>query len=193
MADFNLNLSTQPFPAYRLTNIALAFVLVVLAVVSVWQASGYLRYSKMVRSIQPAQQESRIEAESLAKTVADLESRLDKPESTAKLAEIEFLNHLILRKSLSWTKLIAILEQIIPENVHLTSLAPDIGKDGTVNLRLGVRARTIADVKELLERLEHSTSFGKIDFKVEEKKDANLSTDVDVTMSTVYFPEKDGQ
>jgi len=193
MADFNLNLSTQPFPAYRLANIALVFVLALLAVLSVWQASGYIRYSKMVRSIQPDEQETRIDAEALSKRVAELESRLDKPESAAKLAEIEFLNHLILRKSLSWTRLVAVLEQLLPDNVHLTSLAPDIGKDGSVSLRLAVRARTIADVKEFLQRIEKSPMFASLDFKVEEKKDPNISTDVDVTMSVVYYPDKDGQ
>ena len=43
MAEFDLNLSTRPFPAYRLVNIALAILLVVLIVVSSWQAVGFLR------------------------------------------------------------------------------------------------------------------------------------------------------
>jgi Tfp pilus assembly protein PilN len=191
MAEFDLNLSTQPFPAYRLVNVALACVLVVLAIVSVWQASGFIQYSEMARSIRSLEAESRIEAEALGKRVGELESRLERPESTAKLNEIGFLNHLLLRKNLSWTKLFGVLEAIVPENVHFTTLGPDVGPDGTVTLHLGVKARSIADVAEFIHKMEQSPLFEKISVAVEEKKDAVGATDVDVTLSTTYYPEKD--
>jgi Tfp pilus assembly protein PilN len=191
MADFDLNLSTQPFRGYRLINIALAAILIVLAVVSVRQALGFIKYSDMARSIRAQEQESRVEADALGKRVAELESRLDRPESTAKLNEIGFLNHLILRKNLSWTKLFRILEEMVPPNVHLTNLTPDIGVNGSVTLRLGVRARSIADVTGFIERLEQSKLFEEVRVTVEEKKDALASTDVDLTLSTIYFPERD--
>lgn len=191
MADFDLNLSTQPFPAYRLITIALAAILIVLAVVSARQALGFIQYSNMARAIRVQEQESRVDADALGKRVAELESRLDRPESTAKLNEIGFLNHLILRKSLSWTKLFRILEEMVPPNVHLTNLTPDIGMDGSVALRMGVRARSIADVTEFIERLEQSKLFENVQVFVEEKKDALASTDVDLTLSTIYFPQRD--
>src|SRR5262249_32425428 len=126
MSDFDLNLSTRPFPVYRLINIGMVFVLVVLAFVSVFQAVGFVRYSKMARGIRGQEQETRVEADVLGKRVAELESRLDRPEATAKLNEISFLNHLILRRSLSWTRLFAVLEALVPDNVHLTTLTPTV-------------------------------------------------------------------
>ena len=196
MADFDLNLSTQPFPAYRLITTALVCILVVLAVVSVWQASGFIRYSKMARSIRGVEQESRVEAEALGKRVAELESRLDRPESTAKINEIGFLNHLILRKSFSWTKLFNDLEHIVPENVHFLSLAPTIDADGGVTLSLGVRARSMGDMTKFVRRLEDSPLFEKVvvtvEEKVEETKNAAAS-DLEVTLSTVYYPQREPQ
>jgi len=191
MSQYDLNLSTQPFPAYRLVNIALGCVLAVLAVVSVWQGVGFFRYSKKAQSIQAQEQETRVEAEVLGKRVAELESRLDKPESTAKLNEIGFLNHLILRRNLSWTRLFGILEEMLPDNVHLTNLAPDVGEDGSIMLRLGVRARSIADVKQFLERVEKSPLFEKLTVTVEEKKDPTVITDVEVTLSAVYHQPRE--
>jgi Tfp pilus assembly protein PilN len=193
MAEFDLNLSTQSFPAYRLGNVALVCVLAVLAVVSVWQAAGFVRYSDMARAIQSEEQESRVEAGALGKRVAELEARLDRPEATAKLTEIGFLNHLILRKSLSWTKLFRVLEGIVPENVHFTSLKPDIAPNGSVILSLGVRARSMADIKEFLQRVEKSPLFENVTVTVEEKKDATATTDLDVTLSAVYYPQKEAQ
>jgi cell division protein FtsB len=194
MADSDLNLSTQPFPAYRLATIALVSVLAVLVVLTIWQASGFVQYSNLARSIRPVERESRVEAEALGKRVAELETPLNRPESTAKLNEIGFLNHLILRKNLSWTKLFAVLEEIVPNNVHFTNLTPNIGADGTVTLSLGVRARSIADVTEFVKRVETSPLFANvivnIEEKVDETKDLAVDTDVDVTLSTVYYPQK---
>jgi cell division protein FtsB len=191
MAEFDLNLSTQPFPAYRLTTIALICLLIVLGVVSVWQARGFIRYSNMASAISAEEQENRVEADALAKRVGELEMRLDRPESAAKLNEISFLNRLILRKELSWTRLVGVLEDMVPDNVHLTSLAPDIGVDGTVMLRLEVRARSISDVTEFVNRVETSPLFEKVNVAVEEKTDPRSRTDVDVTLSAVYHPPGD--
>ncbi|HME99295.1 MAG TPA: PilN domain-containing protein [Terriglobia bacterium] len=194
MADSDLNLSTQPFPAYRLATIALVSVLAVLVVLTIWQASGFVQYSNLARSIRPVERESRVEADALGKRVAELETPLNRPESTAKLNEIGFLNHLILRKNLSWTKLFAVLEEIVPNNVHFTNLTPNIGADGTVTLSLGVRARSIADVTEFVKRVETSPLFANvivnIEEKVDETKDLAVDTDVDVTLSTVYYPQR---
>jgi len=193
MAEFDLNLSTQPFPAYRLINIALVCVLIALGIVSVVQARGFVRFSDLSDSIRAEEQKSRVEAQALQKQVAELESRLDRPESTAKLNEINFLNRLILRKNLSWTKLFRVLEETVPENVHLTNLTPDIGLSGNVTLRLGVRARSIADASKFVERLETSKLFENVHVAVEEKTDPTVSTDVDLTLSADYYPQRDGQ
>jgi cell division protein FtsB len=194
MADSDLNLSTQPFPAYRLATIALVSILAVLVVGTIWQASGFVQYSNLARSIRPVERESRVEAEALGKRVAELETPLNRPESTAKLNEIGFLNHLILRKNLSWTKLFAVLEEIVPNNVHFTNLTPNIGANGTVTLSLGVRARSIADVTEFVKRVEKSPLFENVlvavEEKVDETKDLAVDTDVDVTLSTVYYPQR---
>ena len=196
MAEFDLNLSTRPFPAYRLVNIAVVFVLVVLAVLSVWQTSGFLRYSRLARSIRTEALDNEVQAEALGKRVQELESRLDRPESTAKLTEIEFLNRLILRKNLSWARLFANLEEIVPDNVHFTGLSPDFDPEGGVRINLAVRARSIADVTEFIERVEKSPLFEKVIVNSESKNDSTSSlslNDVEVILSAVYHPERDSR
>src|SRR5215467_11593396 len=194
MADFDLNLSTRPFPAYRLINLALACILAVLVVVSIWQAVGFVRYSRLARSIRTEESDMRVEAEALAKRVAELESRLDRPESAAKLNEIGFLNHLILRKNFSWTRLFANLEDLVPENVHLTNLTPDIAANGGVTLRLGVKARSIADVTVFIKRIETSPVFENVIVMAEQKNDtsvANVSDEVNITLTAIYYPQRE--
>ena len=191
MARFDLNLSTRPFPAYRVINFGLLALSVILLLVSVWQVAGFVQFSRQAREIRPIAQEARVEAESLGGRVAELSSRLDRPEATAKLNEIGFLNSLIARKNLSWTRLFADMENLVPDSVHLVTLTPTVGKDGAVTLKITLQARSIADATEFVKRLETSPVFANIALAAEEKTD--LGTDVGLELTTNYFPQRDGR
>jgi hypothetical protein len=187
---FDLNLSTQPFPAYRLVNLALFLIFALLLAVSVWQAYGFFQFSAMARDIRDSERSIRAEAESLGSHVAALRSTLDQPEASAKLSEIGFLNGLIARKDLSWTRLFANLEEMVPDSVHLVSLSPDISPNGMVTLHLDVVGRSIADVSRFIEALEKSPEFEKVIVSVEQKE-ANTATDVNISLTADYFPKRE--
>ena len=193
MAEFDLNLSTRPFPAYRLVNIVLAVGLVVLIVLSAWQTTSFIRFTRLTRSIRLSEIDLRVEAESLGKRVADLESRLDRPEATAKLNEIGFLNRLIARKNLSWTKLFADLEEMVPNNVHLVSLTPEFATTGGIILRIDLEARSVGDASEFIHRLEKSPVFEGIVVSTEQKRESTSASDVTIRLSAVYYPEREIQ
>ena len=190
MKRFDLNLSTRPFPAYRLLNMALFLVFAVLLVISVWQAYGFVRFSGMARDIHDSERNVRAEAESLGGHVAALASKLDRPEASAKLSEIGFLNGLIARKDLSWTRLFADLEDMVPDSVHLVSLRPDIGENGSVTLHLDVIGRSIADVSRFIEALERSPEFENVVVSIEQKE-PTAATDVNITLTASYFPKRE--
>ncbi len=193
MAEFDLNLSTRPFPAYRLVNVALAIILAVLLVLSVWQATGFARYSRLARLIRSGEIEARVEAETLGKRAAELESPLDRPEATAKLNEIGFLNRLIARKSLSWTRLLADLEEMVPNTVHLVSLTPSFGSPGGITLQIDLQGKSIGDDSEFIHRLEKSPVFQNITVSTEQKRVTTTSSDVDIRLTVVYVPERETQ
>src|SRR5690242_8738457 len=124
MARFDLNLSTRPFPAYRATNVGLAILLVVLAIVTGWQAYGFIRYSSLIGQIRETERNTRVQSEATGRHLAELERDLNTPEATAKLSEVNFLNDLIARKTFSWTEVFSLLENLVPDDVHLTGLSP---------------------------------------------------------------------
>ena len=191
MAQFDLNLSTRPFPAYRLINVALASMLVVLALLSFWQTVGFVRFSTMAQAIRTSEQEARVESEALGERVGELGSRLDRPEATAKLNEIGFLNMLIARKHLSWTRLFADLEDMVPDSVRLVTLSPVIGADGIITLNISLRGKSIDDITEFVERLEKSPVFANIVVNTEERQDPG--PDIQVVLSTGYFPQRESR
>jgi hypothetical protein len=193
MAELDLNLSTRPFPAYRLINIALAMILGGLLILSGWQASGFIRFSRLARPLKPTEIDARVEAESLGKRVADVESRLDRPEATAKLNEIGFFNRLITRKNLHWTRLFADLEEMIPNDVHLVSLRPDVGATGAITLQIELKGRSINDVSQFIHRLEKSPLFQNITVSTEQKLENPGVIDIDIRLTAVYLPERENQ
>jgi hypothetical protein len=187
----DLNLSTRPFPAYRLINLAFGLIFVILLGITVWQAWGFVRFSSMARDIRGDEQNARVDTESLGKHVEALNSRLDRPEAAAKLSEIGFLNGLIARKDLSWTRLFGNLEDMVPDSVHLISLRPDVVEGGSVVLHLEVVGRSIADVSRFIEALEKSPEFENIVVSVEQKTEPTATTDVNVSLTANYFPQRE--
>src|SRR5215831_1091882 len=192
MGRFNLNLSTRPFPAYRLTSLALLLFFVVISGVTVWQLYSYRQYSSLTKNIRDKEKAAREEKASLTNILSELGTRLDRPVTKDKLAEIDFLNNLIIRKHFSWTTVFANLESVIPESVHMTTVTPEILKD-KVTLHLEIDCRSISDESEFIRRLQASPVFQDVVVSREERKGGtanSASGDVGVDLTVTYFPEK---
>jgi hypothetical protein len=190
MAELELNLSTRPFPAYRLMNVGLVSVLVILIVLTVSQAWGFLHYSSLADSIRRDEQTARVESETSAQQLAVLAAKLDRPESAAKLNDIGFLNSLIARRELSWTDLFANLENMVPETVRLVSLKPEIPAEGPVLLMIDARGRSLNDIAQFISLLEQAPMFEEVKIFSEEKVNPEGGADLNVTLSARYYPEK---
>jgi hypothetical protein len=189
MGEFNLNLSTRPFPAYRVANLALLLFFVVISGVTVWQLYSFRHYSSLAKGIREKEKAAREEKGYLTNKLSDLATRLDRPVTKDKLAEIDFLNNLISRKHFSWTTVFANLEGVIPDNVHLSTVTPEILKD-KVTLHLEIVCRSISDESEFIRRLQASPVFQDVVVLREESKGTGGPGDVDVDLTVTYFPEK---
>jgi Tfp pilus assembly protein PilN len=193
MNEFNLNLSTRPFPAYQLKTILLAVALVALAGVSVWQAFGYLNYSALAAGIRDDARNSQVQSEALGRRLAEIDAKLSTPEATQKLKEIEFLNRIILQKSFAWTRIFANLEQIMPDGVQLINIRPEFSPAG-VDLRIDVRGRGMTDITQMLEALQSSPAFSRVEVFTEKNRESAPSNNaVEVMFKATYHAEREGQ
>lgn len=91
---------------------------------------------------------------------AKLEAVLQKPENAQMLDRSIFLNSLIYRKGISWTKIFADLEQILPHNVRVISIRPSVNAENQIVLEMDVGAEQTAPLLQLIMKLENSDSFG---------------------------------
>ena len=93
---------------------------------------------------------------------ANLDSVLRRPENAEVLERSVFLNELLYRKGISWTKIFEDLQSVVPYNVRLIAVRPFVIGQGQVSLDMTVGAETVAPVIDLMKNLENSKVFGHV-------------------------------
>ena len=155
-----INLASQPFRRDRpilVASGALALAMVVLL-------SALVYISSMERG---QLTDARAEIAKLERQVATLstsQSRLEgvlrKPENAEVLERSLFLNALLFRKGISWTRIFADLEKAVPYNVRVMSIRPSVNARNQITLDMLVGADNQVPAIELLKNLEASPVFG---------------------------------
>jgi len=155
----SLNLATHPFGRDRLfyaISATLAALLLAAAVLMVGVfARSYRRSPELDRRVG----EYRRELASLAQRQAQLEGVLRQPENAAVLERSLFLNELLYRKGISWTRTFADLEELMPPRVRLISIRPQVNAENEVILDMQLGTETREGFIEFLKGLEGSQQF----------------------------------
>ena len=155
-----LNLASQPFRRERpvlIAAIALSTVLVGLLGMLIWMILDERNQLAETRRII-----DRLERElsGVAAEQAKLDAFQRQPENAQVLERSVFLNSLLFRKAISWTRIFADLEQTLPHNVRVVSIRPLLNSSNEVVLEMSVGAETTEPVINLLQHLESSQTFG---------------------------------
>jgi type IV pilus assembly protein PilN len=162
MAQLNipLNLAREPFQKNRPILVASTVLAVLLMVTLGLQVNSILAERSATRETRERQQQMQRQLTGLNAEVAKLQSRLRLPENAAVFERSQFINMLLLRKGISWTRLFDDLEKVMPSTVRLIAVRPSVTADNLVQLDMVVGAKEPEPVIELLKRLENSQLFG---------------------------------
>lgn len=96
-----------------------------------------------------------------------LDAVLHQPENAEVLERSLFLNSLLLRKGISWTRIFSDLEQILPYNVKLVQIRPTVSGQ-VVSLEMQVASETPVPVAELLQAFGESQIFANPNLRHEQ-------------------------
>ena len=155
----SLNLATHPFGRNRLLYISAAVAGAILAAAALVMvalfARSYRRSPELARELDGY----RRQLSTLAQKQAGLEGVLRRPENSAVLERSIFLNELLLRKGISWTRTFADLERLMPPRVRLISIRPQVTPDNEVSLDMQIGTETREAFVEFLMGLEGSDQF----------------------------------
>jgi hypothetical protein len=157
-----LNLASQPFRRDRVmvvTSIAASVLLVTtLGVLISLIFQNRARLADARHEVDALNRQAR----SVQADQARLDAVLRRPENAEVLERSVFLNTLLLRKGVSWTRIFADLEKIVPYNVRILQVHPSINGQDQVTLDMVVGAETPQPFIELLKALEESPLFGSV-------------------------------
>ena len=71
-----------------------------------------------------------------------------------------FINRLLYRKGISWTRLFADLSKVVPPNVRIVSIRPQVDDRDHIALDMTVGAESQPPIIELITKFESSDLFG---------------------------------
>jgi type IV pilus assembly protein PilN len=155
-----INLATQPFRRDRPILVASG----VLAV-AMLGLLGVLIYLSVTERGALAEARHNVDVlERRLKGVSAEQQKLDavlrRPENAEVLERSLFLNALLYRKGISWTRLLSDLEKVVPHNCRIMSVRPTLNTQNQVVLDMQVGTEAPEPLIALLKALEESPLFG---------------------------------
>ncbi|MBZ5725369.1 MAG: PilN domain-containing protein [Acidobacteriia bacterium] len=154
-----INLSSQPFRrdrAIMAASVAVSLLLAGTLSVLILLALSDRAQLAAVRS--DVDRLSQLVAQA-GREQAQLDAVLKKPENAQVLERSVFLNALLLRKGISWSRIFSDLEKTVPYNVRVITIHPSINGRDQVTLSMVVAAESWTPVVEMLKKLEQSPLF----------------------------------
>jgi len=155
-----INLASQPFRRDRPVLVASCLLgVVLLGLLGVLVSIALMERGQLADTrdeINRLQKQIR----SISNEQARLDAVLRRPENAEVLERSVFLNSLLYRKGISWTRIFSDLEKTIPYNVRVISIRPMVNAQNQITLDMTVGAETPEPVIDLLKSLESSPVFG---------------------------------
>jgi type IV pilus assembly protein PilN len=154
----SVNLATRPFVELRPLIARLRLAMGLLAVLAIGLGFGLHALNAKARVAQAHMDALKAKTLAFQQQKQGNEARMRQPQNRGVLERSQFLNNVFAQKSFSWTAVMMDLEKVLPAGVQVTSLEPQIAKDGSVKIRLrvsGDRDRAV----QLVRNLETSQRF----------------------------------
>jgi hypothetical protein len=156
-----INLASEPFRRDRPLLVGSAALGIVLTLLLIYQVAAIISERREAADIHVAIARENAQLQAIAAQQATLNALLREPQNAEVLERSLFLNTLIERKAISWTKIFADLGKVMPYNVRLVSVRlPEVDNDNQVLLDMVVGAKEVPPILELLKKLEDAPQFG---------------------------------
>ena len=184
----DINLATRPYEDARefwtrwgsgVGLLGLLTVLLLALAVQGWIHAGRDRHE--IAQLQAQIAERDIER-------AKAQAYLDMAVNRSTRDQSQFLNGLIQRKAFSWTRVFEELELVMPSNLHVVSLRPELNDQNQMELEMRVLCETRAAAVELVHRMEGSRHFQGAQL-VQESQSGEAGGGVTASVIAVYVPD----
>lgn len=156
---YPINLASEPFRRNRAMIVASSILAGVLVLTLGLLIVLIVNERHQKRDVREATAQAEARLARLTAEQAALEAETRKPENADVLERSVFLNTLIARKGVSWTRLFGDLESVMPHNVRLVAIRPQTDPRNNIQLDMTVGAQSVEPVVDLLKKMEDSGIF----------------------------------
>ena len=186
MKALPVNLASRPFRNNLLVGTLLTVLAVGMVAGTAYNLYVYLSYGAAYATLQHAQAEDRARIAELQKQERDLAAQIKTRDFRTAYSRGKLASELIRKSAFSWTQLFNTLEAVIPPDVVLAAIRPNITSDGIV-LRLEGVAKSHGALLTLEEKLQGHDSFKRVAPISERRLNPNLP-DITFLLTTDYIP-----
>lgn len=183
----DINLATHPYEDAREFWARWGLGVTLLAVLTLgllaWAVQGWTRAGRDRQEI--ALVEAQIAERD--KERAQDQAVLEQAANRSTRDQSQFLNGLIQRKAFSWTRVFEDMELVMPSNLHVVSLRPELNDQNQMELELRVIGDRNAAV-ELVHRMEGSRHFRGAQL-MQEAQSAESGSGVVAVVDATYVPD----
>ena len=184
----DINLATRPYEDAREfwgrwglgVGLLALFTLALLG----WAASGWQNAGRDRQNI--AQLQAQIAERDHER--AQAQAFLDLSSNRSTRDQSQFLNGLIQRKAFSWTRVFEELELVMPANLHVVSLRPELNELNQMELEMRVVGDTRGAAVDLVQHMEGSKHFQRPQL-VQENRESDKGAGILATVVAIYVPD----
>lgn len=155
-----LNLATNPSGGYRAFFALACVAAAALVGTAAWLTASFLGHDGPPQEVLEREGELLEEQRKLRSLGATASAKLRGERAADILDRTAFLNELLVRKSVSWTRTFLDIEKVLPPNVRVLQIEPEVAYGDTIRLDMTVSAKAPADFIGFLRTLEESELFG---------------------------------
>ena len=155
-----VNLSTERFKQDRMLIVVLSAAAALLFILLGIQTRAIVRERAAARNDREALARLDDQLQKLNGDYTRLAAQLRRPANTVVIDRSAFLNVLLQRKGISWTRMFADLEEVFPPDVRLVAIRPYLTGENQVQLEMVVGSASPEQLIKLMQKLEGSPVFG---------------------------------
>lgn len=176
MKPLHLNLAARPYRDYRAVYAVVVVASLLIAFLLLNNIDTYYRYVRDTKATRVRIAELDAEAARERARAQNAESDLRRLNLAALDRQTRFINARLAERAFSWSELLDRLEEVLPSDVRITSIAPDFTETGGVHLELMCEAKTGQGMIATLERMTRDPAFANPFPHTEQAREGGIYT-----------------
>jgi Tfp pilus assembly protein PilN len=156
------NLSTRPFYNERGVHAVLLVAAVVVAALTLFSVTQIVLLTRRQTSLGREAAAAETRAAELRAHAAQMRAGVNARQLEEISGAAREANAIIGQRLFSWTGLLTTFEKTLPDNVRITSLRPNVDRDGTITVTITVNAQSVDDIEQFMANLEATKAFSDV-------------------------------